>query len=74
MDYCTFWPDGVWAHCCAAHDIAYELGRPKIEADLALGQCVKETGNLLTGYLMAFGTLIFGLPWYLGARQQRRQK
>ena len=85
MDYCTLWPDGIWSHCCKAHDQAYSaleyiadfsiLMMAKSRADLALGQCVAETGNEIMGAIMALGTLIFGwgaLAWNK-ARKRMRQ-
>ena len=73
MNYCTGWFDGVWGHCCRAHDEAYALGLPKIAADLQLGECVAATGNDLMGAAMALATALFGLPWYLRARRKRKQ-
>jgi hypothetical protein len=31
MDYCTHFPEGWWATCCQAHDVAYaaQIGRTR---------------------------------------------
>ena len=40
MDYCTLFPDGWWAHCCAAHDAAYAAQAARSVADMDLLRCV----------------------------------
>lgn len=64
---CTFFPEGNWTECCKAHDLAYETQMPKSEADIALFQCVKESGGLgygLIAALMLAGVSTFGLMFY----------
>jgi len=67
-DYCTLWPDrlfGVdYSQCCLQHDLAYLAGLPRIEADLALGLCVAESGLPIIGVLMALATMAFGWFFY----------
>jgi hypothetical protein len=70
-DYCTLWPDGVWSHCCQAHDRAYAIGVNKLDADVALAQCVAATGNDDMGIIMLLGVLIFGGIPYLIAQWRR---
>lgn len=70
-DHCTAWPDRAfgldWSHCCAAHDLAYETGAPRIAADLDLAACVSAaTGWHWMAGLMFVGVLFFG--WAFKAR------
>jgi|GEM_PF-4294558 len=53
-DGCSLFPDGttdapsLWVHCCIQHDLAYWAGgtrAKKRQADHALAQCVKQTGQ-----------------------------
>lgn len=44
-DGCSLSPDGVWAHCCVEHDLAYWQGGPRTEriaADARLRQCIAQ--------------------------------
>lgn len=69
--YCTFWWDGNWAKCCEVHDIAYGSGTDKLLADIELGLCVINTGNLWMGIVMFLGVSIFG--WFFYKRQKKKQ-
>ena len=40
MDYCTFWFEGWWAHCCQAHDDDYIAQVGRAIADWDLMTCV----------------------------------
>jgi hypothetical protein len=61
---CTLWWDGVWGKCCEVHDIAYASGLDKLQADIDLGLCVAQTGNLGMGIIMFLGVAIFGVLFY----------
>ena len=64
-DYCTLWPEGVWAHCCKAHDLAYSLGSTsKLQADAELAKCVADTGYPIMGIIMGVGTALGGWFFY----------
>ena len=67
-DGCTLWLDGwgeiSWRHCCDVHDIAYEVGAPKFEADLALAHCVASAGAAPMGLVMLFGLSVLGWLFY----------
>ena len=70
-DGCTGWIDGVWRHCCDAHDIAYSSGFDKFQTDLELAVCVAQTGNPIVAVLMFLGVTIFGWFWYLKAKRTK---
>lgn len=74
-DYCTFWPDNLfeidWSTCCKVHDIAYEFGLPRLDADWQLGLCVANLGAPIMGALMTVGVFIFGWVAYARANQKR---
>ena len=67
-DHCTAWFEGwfgsSWAHCCAAHDLAYAQvqagGVDRALADAALHACVAETGHPVMAYVMLVGVTLFG--------------
>lgn len=59
-DGCSLWIDGVWRHCCDAHDLAYLNGTDKIIADLDLARCVADTGNGTMALIMLAGVTLFG--------------
>ena len=67
-DYCTFFPDGSWSHCCKAHDKAYEMQGDKHTADIELYSCVKEASpsglTWLVAVLMLAGVSLFGRKFY----------
>lgn len=71
-DGCTLWPNGDWVQCCDAHDWAYAQGVDKIQADLALAQCVAGTGHGVMALVMLLGVSIFGGIWYAAARRRRK--
>ena len=76
MDYCTFFPEGWWAHCCAAHDAAYVAQVARDAADKALLQCVAASTSspalagvsATTGTLMYVGVRAFGRWFYNRAK------
>lgn len=74
VDHCTLWFEGTWAHCCAAHDLAYAnpaIGR--LSADWALAQCVAATsGGPVMAAIMFGGVALFG--WFFRWRGQRRRR
>jgi hypothetical protein len=66
-DYCTLWPEGWWAHCCQAHDLAYAAQSGKAAADSALWQCVATSGepaSWVIGAVMFVGVTVFGRRFY----------
>ena len=72
VDHCTLWFEGSWAHCCAAHDVAYAdpaIGR--LSADWALAQCVAATsgGPLIAGHMFG-GVALFG--WWFRRRAAKK--
>ena len=72
MDYCTWFPEGWWAHCCAAHDADYAAQVLRALADERLLQCVATAGDgALIGVVsvgvagvMWLGVRIFGRRFY----------
>lgn len=75
MDYCTLFPEGWWAHCCAAHDAAYLAQSGKAAADAALLQCVAGTGfdplTLTVAIAMFSAVSLFGGYFYRRAGKER---
>lgn len=65
MDYCTLFPEGWWAHCCAAHDSDYLAQIGKALADERLLQCVASAGD--GGLIGAVSVGVAGVMW-LGVR------
>ena len=65
MDYCTLFPEGWWAYCCAAHDVAYATQAAKDIADQALLECVATSSS--TPLLMLASSVI-SVTMYLGVR------
>lgn len=69
MNSCTLFPDSFaglnWSHCCALHDVAYELGINRTVADKELYQCVADaTGvNWFAGIIFTAVSL-FGWIFY----------
>lgn len=72
MDYCTFWFEGWWQHCCKAHDDDYLSQVGKSLADERLFQCaltasdnpVLAIAGLLIGGAMFAAVRIFGHRFY----------
>lgn len=67
QDACTLWPDGWWRACCVAHDLAYETGASRLDADVELLSCVATSAEGLLGLasvgvaaLMFVGVRVFG--------------
>lgn len=65
MDYCTLWPEGWWAHCCAAHDAAYAAQVARSAADKALLQCVAASTS---SPALAVVSAVVGVAMYVGVR------
>ena len=67
-DYCTHWFEWIGevyiGHCCKAHDLAYELGNPRLEADFMLVQCVWDLGLPVIGVLMGLAVMPLGWMYY----------
>jgi len=72
-DGCSLFPDGttdapsLWVHCCIQHDLAYWAGgtrAKKRQADHALAQCVKQTGQSHISQLMHSGVAFGGSAYY----------
>ncbi|WP_019998708.1 hypothetical protein [Aureimonas ureilytica] len=71
-DYCTRWPEGSWAHCCALHDLAYaDLTAAKLGADWELVRCVADAAGWPMALTMGAGVLLLGLPFWIRARRWR---
>lgn len=76
MDYCTWFPEGWWATCCAAHDLAYSAQIGKEVADAALMACVAGSGHgpataavsVAIGGAMWLGVRLFGRKYYKNAK------
>lgn len=66
MDYCTLWPEGWWAHCCAAHDAAYAAQVARDVADKALLQCV--VASATSSPALAVVSAVVGTVMYVGVR------
>lgn len=72
MDYCTWFPEGWWSACCAAHDLAYSLQVGKGTADAALAACVAHSAagpataalSVAAGGVMWLGVRLFGRRYY----------
>ena len=71
-DGCSAFPNGIgentelWLDCCISHDLAYWRGGTRVErskADLALKQCVAQTGNPTIARLMLGGVRVGGTPY-----------
>lgn len=77
MDYCTLFPEGWWAYCCAVHDNDYALQIGQALADERLLQCVASSASgpvmgLVAGAigtLMYVGVRVFGKRFYKRAGQ-----
>lgn len=75
MDYCTWFPEGWWSACCAAHDLAYSAQIGKDVADAALMACVAGSGgsagtaavSVAIGGAMWLGVHLFGRKYYKAA-------
>lgn len=66
MDYCTLFPEGWWAHCCAAHDAAYAAQAARSVADKALLQCVAASAT--SSPALAVVSAAVGVVMYVGVR------
>jgi len=64
-DWCTWWPDGNWGHCCKRHDDAYDKQIPFFTANWRLRKCVRRKAGVMVSSVMFLGTTLFGLIPYL---------
>lgn len=73
-DGCSSFPNGtpanqsLWLDCCLRHDIAYWKGgtyEERLDADLALEQCVAKAGEPEIAKLMLQGVRAGGNPFFL---------
>jgi hypothetical protein len=73
-DGCSSFPDGtpqnqsLWLDCCIRHDLAYWKGgtyQDRLDADLALEQCVAKAGQPDIAALMLRGVRTGGNPFFL---------
>ena len=74
MDYCTFFPDMNFSHCCEAHDLAYASIDNKFISDIELFSCVLQSAPEGMGFMygaisviMFSGVSIFGIFFYAKA-------
>lgn len=72
-DGCSAFPDGsfehneLWLKCCTAHDYAYWKGGTydeRLDADLALKQCVATVGEKEIALIMLAGVRVGGSPFF----------
>ncbi len=72
-DGCSGFPDGtlqqqsLWQSCCLEHDKAYWQGgtyQQRLDADLALKQCVSTVGEPVIAELMLSGVRVGGSPYW----------
>jgi hypothetical protein len=72
-DGCSSFPNGtlqqqgLWLNCCVKHDLAYWKGgtyQERLDADLALEQCVVGIGEPNVGKLMLAGVRVGGSPYW----------
>jgi len=72
-DGCSAFPNGtpsqqnLWLSCCTVHDKAYWQGgsyQERIDADLALQQCVAAVGEPVIAALMLSGVRVGGSPYW----------
>lgn len=79
MDYCTWFPEGWWATCCQAHDLAYINQIGKALADSQLLSCVADSANgsvmaavsFAVAGLMYVGVRLFGRKYYTNAKANK---
>jgi hypothetical protein len=71
-DGCSAFPDGnfkyneLWLECCTAHDYTYWKGGTysnRLEADIALKQCVSTVGQKEIALVMLAGVRVGGSPY-----------
>lgn len=75
VDHCTGWFEGSWAHCCAAHDVAYaDLAVAKLSADLDLVHCVAQSAGWPMALVMGAGVVLLGAPFWVRARLKAKPR
>lgn len=71
-DGCSAFPDGtaahksLWISCCIKHDLAYWKGgtyQERLNADLAMEQCVAQVGEPAIAKIMLAGVRVGGSPY-----------
>lgn len=72
-NHCTLWPDawaGIWyGYCCAAHDVAYGAGLPRLAADNNLARCISAAGLPLMALVVRIGVRLFGYHFWRAPRR-----
>ena len=72
-DGCSSFPDGtlaeknLWLKCCVEHDKSYWIGGTKqqrLDADVALKQCVESVGKPRIAEMMLAGVRVGGSPYW----------
>lgn len=66
-DGCSMFPDGDYGGCCVQHDRAYWAGgsaMARLEADMALMQCVACRHGVMLAVVMFIGVRVGGAPWW----------
>ncbi len=72
-DGCSAFPDGtlkqkeLWLKCCTQHDYAYWKGgtyQERVDADIALRECVANVGEKEIALLMLAGVRVGGSPFF----------
>jgi hypothetical protein len=72
-DGCSAFPDGtpeqnqLWLRCCTQHDLAYWQGgtyQQRLDADIALRNCVAKVGEPDVAELMLAGVRVGGSPFW----------
>jgi hypothetical protein len=64
----TFGEQSLWLDCCIKHDLSYwkeGTYQERLDADLALEQCVSKIGEPNVAKLMLAGVRVGGSPYYL---------
>ena len=60
IDYCSYFFEGNWCHCCKRHDRRYSNNRlNKYQADILLYRCVKKK-NRFVAVVMFLGVFFLG--------------
>ncbi len=62
-DQCSFVPDLDVGHCCAVHDVAYQVGGnefARLRADLLFRKCIRDEGRPVIANIYYWGVRTFG--------------
>lgn len=68
-DWCTFWFEGRWAHCCRRHDKAFNNQVGFFRANWRLFKCVVRR-NKIVARVMMVGVSMFGWILYIKAKMK----